>query len=280
MPNSLKDKVILITGAARGLGYAYAEMLVAQGARLAVHDGGVSKDGADPDPKIIEEAAMRLRAGGADIQALPGLLNSRSACHAVVEAVLDRFGRIDGLIHNAGLVLWADTVEVDEALYRRNGEVNHEAAFWLCQAVLPTMRAQGFGRIVLTTSGWALKALEGSDRLTLYCLSKGAQFGLMRAMAYGAGHAGIRTNAISPVADTRIYTRKVEPGRLSPGSVASTVAWLVSPDCEMTGYVVRAADGKVALMQMVETEEAVLDAEALADPKAAGSVLRGLQARD
>ena len=137
------------------------------------------------------------------------------------------------------------------------------------------MRDRGFGRIVLTTSGWALQPSGGSDRLILYCHGKGAQFGLAMAMAKGSGHPGILTNLIAPIANTRMYSGEVAEGRLRPESVAGAVTWLASPACELSGWLVKAADGTLALSRLTEIGARNLG-EAAEDAAAAGAALTSL----
>ena len=233
MSVGLKDKVILITGAGRGLGLAYAQVLARHGARLAMHDGGVSQTGVAPNPAVILSAVAGLGDVSPDILPLAERLDGPAACQALIDKTVQQFGRLDGVIHNAGLVLWRDIAEVDAATYRTNAEVNHEAAFWLCKSALPVMRDQGYGRIFLASSGWALTPWDQADQLTLYAHSKGAQYGL--ALAHGAGHPDIRTNIIVPVAKTRVSRNDVLDGTLRPDAVAGAASWLVPPQCQLSG---------------------------------------------
>lgn len=270
MSESLQDRVILVTGAARGLGLAYARCLIAHGAKVAMHDGGVDQDGHNPDPTIIADAARSI--GSENVLPIPGLLNTKQDCAAVLSTAVDHFGRIDGLINNAGVVLWKDTAAVDAEAFSSSSAINHEAAFWLCQGALNHMRAQGYGRIVLTSSTWSLAPYPGSTELTLYAMSKAAQFGLGMALANGTGHPDIKVNVIAPVANTRIYASEVEPGRLEPEAVAGTAAWLVSPQCSINGRVLRVADGQISLIALAEEGSVDLGAQA-ADPDRCGAAI-------
>ncbi len=275
MTINLEDRVILITGAARGLGLAYAQSLHTHGATVAMHDGGVDQDGANPNPQLIRDVAKSV--GEERTFAVSGLLNSRSECEQVVQAVINRYGRIDGLINNAGIVLWEDTVDVDEDTFRTSSSVNHEAAFWVTQAALKQMRKQNYGRIVLTTSSWALSPYPGSKDLTLYAQSKGAQFGFAMTLANGTGHENIRVNLIAPVANTRIYASEVEPGKLTPESVAGTVTWLVSPECNLGGKLVKAMDGVISVLEITEAGSMDLGDKA-ADPESCGKAIKDMLA--
>ena len=271
----LTDRVIVVTGAARGLGLAYSRTLAEQGAIVLMQDAGVDKEGGGPDPRVVAQAADGL--GSPNVHAHPGLLNSEAECRAVIQTAIDRFGRLDGLIHNAGLVHWVDLPDVDQEVFRRASAVNNEAGLWLCKAALPPMRAKGYGRIVLTSSSWALQAYPGSRDLALYAHGKGAQFGLAMALAHGADHEGIATNVLAPVANTRIYASEVPEGKLQPEAVAGTAAWLVSPACTANGRVFRVADGRVALLEVKETGERLLGKRAQ-DPAACGAAIAELMA--
>ena len=271
----LTDRVVLVTGAARGIGRAYAEVLARNGAWVALHDAGVDYDGREANPQCAVDAATELTDRRLRAIAFTTLLDRPESCRQLVREVCDRFGRLDAMIHNAGIVPWRDPALVDQDLYERSASVNNESAFWLTSAALPIMRAQEFGRIVLTTSGWALEPANGSDELALYAHGKGAQLGLAMALARGAGHSNILTNLIAPVANTRILRRPVPQGRYRPEAVAGAVAWLASPLCNLTGCLVRASDGELALSRFVTTESRNIGAGA-DDPLAAGEAISAM----
>lgn len=153
----------------------------------------------DPDPRVAQSLAEVLRSDGARAEAFTSLLGDAGSCRDLVAQVLQRCGRLDGLIHNAGLLAWCDPAEVDEALYARLTAVNSDAPFWLLSAVLPGMRQQGFGRILLTTSGWACTPSPGSGRLVLYCQGKGAQLGLALARLEIIGSCNLGARAEDPL---------------------------------------------------------------------------------
>ena len=201
----LRGQVVLITGAGRGLGRAYAEIISEAGASVVVQDAGVDEEGENPNPACAVEVADALKAKGRSALAVFETLGDFRSCSEVVAVAHGWMGRLDGVIHNAGLVIWRDPTNVDESLYRRMMGVASQAAYGLCVAALPIMRAQGYGRLVLTSSGWALRPSEGSQRLVLYAQAKTAQVGLAIALARNAGHSEICTNVIVPVAKTRTY---------------------------------------------------------------------------
>jgi NAD(P)-dependent dehydrogenase (short-subunit alcohol dehydrogenase family) len=241
------DQVVLVTGAGRGLGLAYARLFAARGATLVVHDAGVGLDGSGADRTVVDAVAAELQAGGAHVEAAYDDLGTRDGCRATVAAAVKRFGRIDALVHSAGLALRARVDEVDEEFWRRSMAVNLEAAFWLAQAALPTMQAQRYGRIVLTTSGHGLDADGTAEDLVSYGAAKAGQFGLMNELAAAGRPHGILVNAVAPIAATRMYSRTVPPGERTPEQIAPGVVFLASRDCTLTACVLDAADGRFAL---------------------------------
>jgi NAD(P)-dependent dehydrogenase (short-subunit alcohol dehydrogenase family) len=240
------DQVVLVTGAGRGLGLAYARILAARGAALVVHDAGVAPDGSGADPSVSDTVADELRARDARVEAAYDDLGTRDGCRATVAIAVERFGRIDALVHSAGLALRAPVEDVDEAFLRRSMTVNLEAAFWLVQAALPTMRRQSYGRIVLTTSGHGLEADSTVDDLVPYGAAKGGQFGLVNELAGVGRPHGVLVNAVAPVAATRMYSRTVAAGERTPEQVAPGVVFLASRECTLSGVVLAAADGRFA----------------------------------
>jgi NAD(P)-dependent dehydrogenase (short-subunit alcohol dehydrogenase family) len=238
-------QVALVTGAGRGLGRAYARLLAERGATVVVHDAGVGVDGSGGDRSIADAVVAEIRDGGGTAEAAYENLGHRAGCRALVDGVLARFDKVDALVHSAGLVIRAPIDEIDEARWRRSQSVNVDAAFWLVQTVLPGMFERGYGRIVLTTSGYGLGPADDVADLVAYCSTKAAQYGLMNGLAWAAAD-GVLVNAVAPIAATRIYSRVVEPGALTPEQAAPGVVFLASPACSVSGVVLRAEGGRFA----------------------------------
>lgn len=239
-------QVTLVTGAGRGLGRAYARLLAERGATVIVHDAGVGVDGSGEDPTVADAVVAEIRDRGGTAEAAYEDLGERAGCRALVERVLTGFGKVDALVHSAGLVIRAPIEQIDEARWRRSQSVNVDAAFWLLQAVLPGMRERRYGRIVLTTSGYGLGPADDVVDLVAYCSTKAAQYGLMNGLAWAAAE-GVLVNAVAPIAATRIYSRPVEPGELTPEQAAPGVVFLASPACSVSGIVLRAEGGRFAV---------------------------------
>jgi len=242
---SFGNQVVVITGAAGGLGRAYAQLLAARGATVVVNDAGVSLDGADDNPAMADEVARLIRAAGGLAASVPINLDTAEACDQLIDVALQLFGRIDALIHSAGLLDLSPIEDLSVTAWERLRAVNVEAPLWLCRAVLPTMQRQHYGRIVLTISGHGMYADDGPG-YPAYAVGKAAQFGLMNALAGTYRSFGVLVNAISPVAATRMFSGEMRSG-LEPELVAPGVAYLVSRECRVSGAVLRAAGGRFSI---------------------------------
>lgn len=239
-------RVVLVTGAGRGLGRAYARLLAARGAQVVVHDAGVALDGTGQDRTVADTVAAEIATAGGRAFAAYEDLAQPVACAALVTRTMERFGRIDALVHSAGIVSYTGIEATDDLTWERLRRVNIDAPFLLARAVFPHMKRQRYGRIVLTVSGHGLFATEAED-LTAYGMSKAAQFGLMNMLASEGRSHGILANAISPVAATRMYRRRVEPGEAAPELIAPGVVFMASERCSFTAVVLRANDGNFSL---------------------------------
>jgi NAD(P)-dependent dehydrogenase (short-subunit alcohol dehydrogenase family) len=259
-----RGQVVLVTGAGRGLGAAYARLIASRGAVVAVHDAGVGRDGTGADPGPARGVRDEVVSHGGTASAHVQDLATRGGCEDLVTEVIDLHGRMDAMVHNAGIVRYLRIAETSEAEWRRTMAVNVEAAWWLCRAVWPTMVEQGYGRLVLTVSGYGLKVVPGAD-VAAYSISKAAQFGLMNALAGDGQDKGILVNAVSPIAATRIFRRQTAPGELTPESVAPGVAVLASRDCPVTGTVLTAAGGQWGIARWQPAEEIDLGSDATPD---------------
>ena len=238
-------QVTLVTGAGRGLGRAYARLLAERGATVVVHDAGVGVDGFGEDRSLADAVVAEIRERGETAEAAYEDLGDRTGCRALADGALARFGKVDALVHSAGLVIRAPIEKIDEERWRRSQSVNVNAAFWLLQAVLPGMLKRRYGRIVLTTSGYGLGPADDVADLVAYCSTKAAQYGLMNGLAWAAAD-GVLVNAVAPIAATRVYSRPVEAGELTPEQAAPGVVFLASPACTVSGVVLRAEGGRFA----------------------------------
>jgi len=202
MAHDFTGRVALVTGAARGLGRAIAERLLAQGASVAVHVRDATR--ATALAKALGERAL----------AVDGDLAAEGVAATLVQRTLDRFGRLDVLVNNAALALPTRFATLSAAEWRLALEVNMTAPFLLIQAALPAMRAQGYGRVVniSSTAGRSVSTLGGAH----YTASKTGLIGLTRAAAKELGPFGITVNAVCPgMIDTELTRETASPELLA-----------------------------------------------------------------
>lgn len=237
-------RVALITGAGRGLGFAYAQALAARGAIVIVQDSGTKDDGTGDDRLVAEGAARRIGADDARATASSDPIATREECAAIIGRILADHGRLDILIHNAGWVGYQPIEELKPDYLDRMMRLSVDTSLWLAQAAWPAMRKARFGRILLTTSDRAIYPEYAQEGLAAYAAAKMATIGIVNTLALEGEKHGILVNAISPVAKTRMWGIEDEPDDLMPNAVAPGALYLVSPDCNKSGWVLRAAGGQ------------------------------------
>jgi NAD(P)-dependent dehydrogenase (short-subunit alcohol dehydrogenase family) len=247
---SLAGRVALVTGAARGLGFAHASLLARLGARVVLNDIGGDVHGKHADPSRAEEAAARLRELGGSAVADAADVRTFAGAAAVVRRAVDTFGRIDIVINNAGTLHVAPLSQVSEEDVLTDLHVHAVGTVATMQAAFPHMREQRFGRIVNTLSEAALRGEFASG--IAYATAKSAIWGATMSAALEGRPFGITVNAVSPGALTRmsepfLIEQGIPPGLdLSPERVAEVVVGLCTDDAhDITGRVVHTAGGHV-----------------------------------
>ena len=187
MPNRVEGRVCIVTGAAQGIGATYAKALAAEGGKIVVSD-------IDDATAVADE----IKAAGGEALALQSDVSDWASCQDMVAKSVDAFGRVDVLINNAAIFGKLDRASIDEIspeLFERVMKVNVGGTFLCTKAAIPVMREQGYGKIVnISTS----RIFAGLPFYLHYDASKGAVFGMTRAMANELGDDGIRVNAIAP----------------------------------------------------------------------------------
>jgi NAD(P)-dependent dehydrogenase (short-subunit alcohol dehydrogenase family) len=229
-----EDKVVLVTGAASGIGRATAERLASEGARVWCSD--VQAEAVEETAKLASQSGGQAAAHTSDVS------NEREAA-ACVAACVERFGRLDALCNVAGILRFAHTHELPFDTWRRVLAVNLDGTFLMCRAALPHLLAAR-GNIVNVAS---TAALAGLPYGAAYGASKGGVLGLTRALAVEYGKQGVRCNAVCPGsiqtpmtsggaglpkdADMKLVMRQMALDRpRGPEQVASLIAFLASPE--------------------------------------------------
>jgi 3-oxoacyl-[acyl-carrier protein] reductase len=228
---ALDDRVILVTGGSRGIGAAVARAVAAAGADVAL---GFLTDAdraaaVGREVEALGRAALTVRAD----------VSRRSEVDALVAATLERFGRIDGLVNNAGVMPESPFLEIDDEEWERVMRTDLFGAFYTCQAVLPQMLERGSGSIVNVASRLGQIGFAG---VAHYATAKAALIGLTKSLAREFGPRGIRVNAVAPgvtLTDMGSQVTEGEVGRRrqaelplgrfgQPEEVASAVEFLLS----------------------------------------------------
>jgi 3-oxoacyl-[acyl-carrier protein] reductase len=227
------DAVAVVTGGARGIGYATAERLVGSGVRTALWDIDAAK------------AAEAAKALGARALAVPVDLTDEDAVAAALAETKRRLGPVDILVNNAGIAgpsktLWDYTPEEWRQVFR----INVEGPYLCCRAAVPQMIERGYGRIVNVAS---IAGKEGNPNAGAYSASKAAVMGLTKSLGKELATKGIVVNCITPAAvATDIFKQisqqhidymlsKIPMGRFGKvEEIAAMICWLASEDCSFT----------------------------------------------
>lgn len=245
-------KTAIVTGGARGLGLSYARALAQGGARVVISDIGADNAGSGSDASVVLSAAEALQAEGLTVIGHGGDLSTNEGCQQLVAYAIEAFGQLDILIHNAGWVGYQNIADLDVAFLQRAMDINLYAPLWLCKHVWPHLLRSSAPRIILTTSDRAMYAQYEQTGLVAYSAGKMAQLGIMNALSHEGFDAGIRVNAISPVAKTRMWGVTEEPDELKPEWVTPGVVFLASTQCDDTGYILRASNGQFTATRFTE----------------------------
>jgi 3-oxoacyl-[acyl-carrier protein] reductase len=241
----LAGKVSIITGAARGIGHATAVKFAQEGAKVVL---------CDLDQQMVDAAVADVRGVGGEAHGFVVDVTSPASIQAMVDAVMQRYGRIDVLVNNAGIVQDAQLLKMREDQFDRVIDVNLKGTYNCTKAMAAIMVEQGSGVILNASS---IVGLYGNFGQTNYAASKFGVIGMVKTWARELGRKGVRANAVCPgFVETSIISSipakvleamkaRVPLGRLAkPEEIANTYAFLASDEASyINGAVIEVSGG-------------------------------------
>jgi NAD(P)-dependent dehydrogenase (short-subunit alcohol dehydrogenase family) len=252
-------QVAIVTGGGNGLGRCHALELARRGAKVVVNDFGGARDGSGGSLTPAQAVVAEIEANGGEAMANGANVADRAECEAMAQAALERWGRIDILINNAGILRdksfgkmtaaeWNSVIDV-----HLNGSANCSAAVW------NAMRERNYGRILMTVS---TSGIYGNFGQANYGAAKMGAVGLMNTLCIEGAKNNIRVNCVSPTAATRMTSDLLPPEMLDvlkPEYVTPAAIFLVSEDAP-NRTVMLAGAGHYSTLEIRESAGVHLDA--------------------
>ncbi len=262
MAGIVEDRVVIVTGAGRGIGRAHALAFAAEGAAVVVNDYGVGLDGADASSGPAQQVVDEIRAAGGRAVANPADVADWDGAQALVRTAIDEFGRLDVLVNNAGFLRDRMLVNMSEAEWDAVTRVHlkghfamlrHAAAYWRDES---KDGRQPAARVINTSSGAGLLGSVGQGN---YAAAKAGIAEMTIQAAAEMGRYGITVNAIAPAARTRMTEVTFADDMaapdggfdaMAPENISPLVVWLGSTEsADVTGRVFEVEGGKVSVAQ-------------------------------
>jgi len=246
-------QVAVVTGAGRGLGRLYAIELARRGASVVVNDLGGTMHGHGADPSVADHVVEEIeRAGGVAVTSHDSV-ESPEGGEAIIRTAIDRFGRLDAVVSNAGIFNSVPFDELSQSDWRRMLGVHLDGGFYLSQPAFRVMKSQGYGRFVFIASSAGLfgQPLEGH-----YAAAKAGLLGLTNVIAIEGAQHGILANTVLPFGYSRMVTDTVRDPKflkesgflraIQPELVVPIVVFLASRSCDFSHRNYSAGAGRFA----------------------------------
>ena len=247
------EQVAIVTGAGHGLGRQHALALAARGAKVVVNDLGGARDGSGSSATAAEAVVAEIEAAGGEAMANAASVTDRDAVEAMVRDAVDRWGRIDILINNAGILRDRSFAKMTPEEWSSVIDVHLHGTGICTHAVWGQMRDQSYGRILVTSSS---SGLYGNFGQANYGAAKLGVVGMMNTLKAEGAKYDIRVNALAPIAHTRM-TDDILPEEakdlLDPADVTPGVLFLVSKNAP-NGVILAAGAGGYATARIYETD--------------------------
>ena len=264
MSYSFADRVAIVTGAGGGLGRCHALELARRGAKVVVNDLGGAVDGTGGSSDAALAVVAEIEAAGGEAIANGGSVSGRAGAQSIVDDAVKQWGRVDIVINNAGILRDKSFHKIELEDFSTVIDVHLMGSVYVTRAAWPVMREQNYGRVVVTTSP---SGLYGNFGQTNYGAAKLGLVGLMNSLKIEGAKNNIHTNAIAPVAATRMTEGLISEqalAALAPELVTPGVIYLCSEDAP-NGVVLQAQGGQYSVACIVENRGIDLGLEASAE---------------
>jgi NAD(P)-dependent dehydrogenase (short-subunit alcohol dehydrogenase family) len=250
---SFEDQVVIITGAGNGLGKSHALEFARRGARVVVNDLGGSRDGSGGSSEAAEAVVAEIEQAGGEAIANGANVADYSQVETMVGEAIDRWGRIDVLVNNAGILRDKTFAKMDLDDFKLVLDVHLIGSVNCTKAVWETMREQQYGRIVMTSSS---SGIYGNFGQSNYGAAKMGLIGFMNTLAIEGQKYGINVNSLAPIAATRMTEDLMPPNVLTllqPEAVTPAVVFMASKEAP-TRQIIAAGAGVFARIVVQETD--------------------------
>lgn len=255
---SFEGRVAVVTGAGRGIGRAHARLLAERGASVVVNDLGGTMEGEGSDTTPAQAVVDAIIAAGGSAVADGNDVSTEAGAQAIIDTAIEKFGRIDIVVNNAGIVRYAGLPEVDLDNLRRHLDVHLIGSFNTMRAAWPHFVEQGYGRVVLTTSC----GMFGMDNNLSYAAAKSGMIGMARSAKLAGAPHNIKVNLLAPAAYTRMAGADPDTdpqaaaaaAAMPSESVAPMAALLAHESCPVSGEIYTAGAGRFARLFLASTD--------------------------
>lgn len=225
MGTLLRDRVVLVTGAGNGIGRAHALACAREGARVVVNDLGGGRDGSGASTDAATTVVREIEAFGGEALANADSVTDPAGCARMVQSAIDRWGRLDVVVNNAGILRDRTFVKLSEAEWDLVVHVHLKGTQNVIRAALPSLLVRG-GAIINTTS---YSGLIGNFGQSNYAAAKAGVYGLTRVLALELQKAGVTANCVAPIAKTRMTTEiAMVDAEWTPEQISPIVVFLAS----------------------------------------------------